>query len=337
MDHAVRARQEQAPIPPWPGDFRTLGAQGEVVYLRSASAPAEAVDAAEPALLVHGFGGSSTNWTDLMGLLRDTVPALACDAVDLPGCGQSPPSPRSRYSVGAQAETVAAVIERSGRGPVHLVGNSLGGAICARVAAARPELVTTLTLISPAMPDLWPRPAMLRFPALCIPGFGNWLLRRTRNLSATTRVELMLAGVYFDPAHMHPLRFAEEVAEVERRDRLDYDEAVLLASARSIVLEYVRRGGGTLWRDAARVVAPTLVLYGSHDKLVDARMAGRAARTFFSGRVVVLSRTGHVAHMEYPAAVAEEIAALLASARTTPDAHVGFGPGRSVRLPSVAS
>jgi len=72
------------------------------------------------------------------------------------------------------------------------------------------------------------------------------------------------------------------------------------------VAEYVRLGRNTLWRDAARVSAPTLVIYGSHDKIVDPRMAGRAARSYPRSRVVVLPRTGHVAQMERPEAVAAE-------------------------------
>jgi pimeloyl-ACP methyl ester carboxylesterase len=65
------------------------------------------------------------------------------------------------------------------------------------------------------------------------------------------------------------------------------------------------------WRDAARITAPSLVIFGSHDRLVDPRLAGRAARAFTHARVVVLPRTGHLAHMEHPHAVAREIGVLL--------------------------
>jgi pimeloyl-ACP methyl ester carboxylesterase len=40
-------------------------------------------------------------------------------------------------------------------------------------------------------------------------------------------------------------------------------------------------------------------------------MAGRAARTFHRARVVVLPRTGHVAQMERPGAVAAEFGRML--------------------------
>jgi pimeloyl-ACP methyl ester carboxylesterase len=323
------------PIPAWPGEFVSLGENGDV-FVRSAPAVRGGAGDAEPALCVHGFGGSSTNWTDLMQLLSGAVtvdgavaelaldPVFDCDAIDLPGFGFSPPAEDRSSSVSGQAATVAAFIERRGRGPVHLIGNSLGGAVCTRVAATRPELIRTLTLIAPAMPDLWPRPASARFPALCVPGFGGWLLRRAQTLSAKTRVELSLATVYFDRSCVHPDRLAEEIAEVERRDKLPYGEAVLLRCARSIVTEYLRRGSGSLWRDAASVMAPSLVIYGSHDRLVDPRMAGRAARAFRGGRVVVLPRTGHVAQMERPAAVAAELRRMITSPAC---AYGGHGDG----------
>ena len=316
------------PIPAWPGRFITAG-RAEL-FVRSA--PAE--PGAEPALCVHGLGGASTNWTDLMDQLRRPDPPgrdgqpgvdspwppwpgghpLACAALDLPGHGHSPQAPDGDYTVRAQAATVARLIEQQGRGPVHLIGNSLGGAVCTKLAATRPDLISTLTLVSPALPDLRPRPVPARISTLRVPGLGPWLIRRAGKIPARQRVEITLRDVYFDPAVVHPDRVAEEVAEVERQDRLGYPGDVLLQSAKGVVAEYLRRGPQTLWRDAARVSAPVLAVYGSHDRLVAPRMAARAARTFPHARVVILQRTGHVAMMERPAEVAREMRIMLAEA-----------------------
>jgi pimeloyl-ACP methyl ester carboxylesterase len=297
-----------APIPPWPGRLRVVG--GAEVFVRSVPA----TPGAEPGLCVHGLGGSSVNWTDLMDELRqpgpppgEAGPLIACDALDLPGNGHSPPSPDGDYSVAAQAAVAARLIEQRGRGPVHLIGNSLGGAVCTHLAARRPELVSTLTLISPALPDLRPRPIPARISAVRVPGIGPWLVRRAAKVPARQRVALTLRDVYFDPARVHPDRIAAEVAELERYDSLGYAADVLLGSAKGVIAEYFRRGPQALWRGAAQVRAPVLAVYGSHDRLVDPRMAGRAARTFPNARVVVLPRTGHVAQMERPAEVAGEM------------------------------
>jgi pimeloyl-ACP methyl ester carboxylesterase len=301
------------PIPAWPGELVALGA--DEVFVRAAPAAADA----EPALFVHGLGGSSQNWTDLMDLLREPAtagqqPALACEAIDLPGFGYSPPPASAGYGITARAAAVIALLDQRQRGPVHLVGNSLGGAVCTRVAARRPDLVRTLTLISPALPDLRPRTLPLRLTVICLPAVGPWLMAKFQQLPAEARSSRTIRDVFGDPSLMHPQRRIEEAAELIRRDQLSYAAAAFVGSARSLVAEYTRVGRGTLWHDAARVTAPALVIHGSHDRLVHPAMAGRAARAFRSGRAVVLPGVGHVAMMERPDLVAGEMRTLLAAA-----------------------
>ncbi len=290
------------PIPHWPGRLVDLG--DHQVYVRSAPSG----EGAEPALFVHGLEGSSRNWTDLMDLLR---PVLACEAVDLPGFGDSPPRADGRYSIAALARTVVALIEKQPATKVHLIGNSLGGAVCVKVAATRPELIRSLTLVSPALPDSRPRLDLIRFPVMSLPRVGPRLVRQYQVLPAERRVADVITTCYGEPELFQQARFAAEVSELSRRDELGYAASVLIGSVRTLTAEFLRKGRHSAWRDAARVTAPTLVIYGSRDRLVDARMAGRAAHQFADARVVVLPRTGHVAHMERPAAVADELGILL--------------------------
>jgi len=284
------------PIPHWPGRLVSTG--DHEVFVRSAPVPDSG---AEPALFVHGLEGSSRNWTDLMDLLRSR---LACEAMDLPGFGDSPPRPDGRYSIAALAQTVIALIGKRQRGPVHLIGNSLGGAVAVKVAATRPDLIRTLTLISPALPDLRPRLDLVRFPVVGLPRLGPRLIRQYQAaLPPERRVAAVIATCYSNPGLYPQARFAAEVAELGRRDSLEYAVAALMGS--------VRKGRHSPWRDVARITAPSLVIYGQHDRLVDPRAAGRAAHVFADARIVVLPRTGHVAQMERPGLVAAEIGILL--------------------------
>jgi pimeloyl-ACP methyl ester carboxylesterase len=312
------------PIPHWPGRLVSVG--DHEVFVRSAPAP----DDAEPALCVHGLEGSSRNWTELIDLLRSR---LACEAMDLPGFGDSPPRPDGRYTIAALAQTVIALIGKHGK-PVHLIGNSLGGAVCVKVAATRPDLIRTLTLISPALPDSRPRMDLLRFPVMSLPRLGTRIVKQYQVLPPERRVADVITTCYGDPALFQQARFATEVTELTRRDELGYAASVLVGSVRTLTAEFVRKGRHSAWRDAARVTAPTLVIYGSRDRLVDARMAGRAAHQFADARVVVLPRTGHVAHMEHPDVVAAEIGILLGIpggfGRLTQE-RAGEGNTRSVR------
>jgi pimeloyl-ACP methyl ester carboxylesterase len=297
------------PVPHWPG--RLVGVPAGQVYVRSAPA----IAGAEPAVFIHGLGGSSTNWTDLMDLLSRPVegqpaaPVLACAAIDLPGFGSSPPG--SDYSINAHAATVVQLIEEQGLGPVHLIGNSMGGAVSTRVAAARPDLVRTLTLVSPALPDLRPRLLPMRLALATLPGVGPVIIAALRRLPAESRTDRAIRDVYSDPGIVHPARRRAEIVEVLRRDSLIYANEALIMTARSLVSEYFKVGKRSLWRDAALSAAPALIVHGSHDRLVNPVMAAKAARAFPAARVLVLAGVGHVAMMERPALVATEIRAFL--------------------------
>jgi pimeloyl-ACP methyl ester carboxylesterase len=70
-------------------------------------------------------------------------------------------------------------------------------------------------------------------------------------------------------------------------------------------------GSGSLWRVARRIEAPTLVIGGTLDKLVDVRVAPQVARTVQDGRLLLLEGVGHVAQMEVPELVARAVVALL--------------------------
>ena len=287
------------PVQHWPGRSVDLGG-GDQVYL--AQPPWSATGERDLVLCVHGMSGAATNWTDLMAEL---APDFDCAGVDLPGSGFSaPPARRSGYSVRALAKTMIRLIETLDRGPVHLVGNSMGGAISIRVAAARPDLVKTLTLISPVLPDLRPHMSTIHFPILALPFVGRAMTRYWARVPAENRV----AGVYraccYDPAILHPERFAQEVAALRRLDELGYGGATLVGAARTLVAETLTPRPLSLWRAAERVQAPALVLFGSHDRLMSPALAAPAARAFKNAQVEVLPHIGHIGQMERPDLIA---------------------------------
>jgi pimeloyl-ACP methyl ester carboxylesterase len=318
-------------VPHWTGELVELPG-GERVYVASTSDPGEGpararrllslsgdpgpgLEAAEPVLCVHGMAGSTTNWTDFMAEIAGD---FDCDAIDLPGSGWSPPpATMTGYSIASLATIVTRVIERRGREPVHLVGNSMGGLISVRVAATRPDLVRTLTLISPAMPDRLIHPSVIRFPLLGVPKVGEWLLGRADVFPAESRVRAAMNAIFHDAAALNPQRFREAVAEMERRVALGYANESLAGAARAITAEYLRpaRSAANAWRLARAVSCPVLAIYGSHDRLVNPKMAGRAAREFADCHVIVLPYTGHVAQMEHPERVASEFREFAGAAR----------------------
>ncbi|MDF2705314.1 MAG: alpha/beta fold hydrolase [Nonomuraea muscovyensis] len=287
------------PIPHWPG--RMVGS----VHVRSTPEGAP-----ERAVFVHGLAGAATNWTDLMDELKDDVTG---HAVDLPGAGFSPAPADGDYTIAAHARAVIGLMEETG--PAHLFGNSLGGAVSVRVAAQRPDLVRSLTLVSPALPDLLPRYGPARVAAAATPRLGEWVADRLRFVPAEQRISASFAMVWADMGLVHPVRLHDAVEELRRRDDLPHAAAAMIGSARGIVAEYFRRGEDNLWSQAARVRAPTLIIHGRHDRLVRPAMAAKAGRTFPQVRLVLLPRAGHVAMMEMPGVVAAEARRLIGETR----------------------
>ncbi|MFE6689525.1 alpha/beta fold hydrolase [Streptomyces sp. NPDC057743] len=274
---------------------------------REAPAGAAALDR-EPALFVHGLGGSSQNWSGLMPLLADRLDGVA---LDLPGFGESPPPDDGNYAVTAQARAVIRYLDAAGRGPVHLLGNSMGGAAATRVAAVRPDLVRTLTLISPALPELPPQRTALPTALLAIPGVARLFARLTREWTPEQRTREVLALCYGDPARITPEGLGVHTEEYARRLQLPYFWEAMERATRGLVNAYTLGGQHGLWRQAERVLAPTLLVYGGRDRLVSSRMARRAAAAFRGSRLLTLPEAGHVAMMEYPEVVARAVRELV--------------------------
>jgi len=287
-------------------NLRSVGLPGVTLTVRSRPPVREGLP---PALLVHGLGGSSQNWSDLMPLLDGVV---ASEAIDLPGFGDSPPPDDGDYSITGHARAVIRYLDAQERGPVHLFGNSMGGAIATRVAAVRPDLVRTLTLVSPALPEIRVQRSAVPTGLLALPGVASLFTRITRGWTAEERVRGVMALCYGDPGRVSPEAFQHAVEEMERRLRLPYFWDAMARSARGVVNAYTLGGQHGLWRQAERVLAPTLLVYGGRDQLVAYRMAQRAARAFRDSRLLSLPDAGHVAMMEYPETVATAFRELMA-------------------------
>ncbi len=296
-------RPGQPALPAWPGEQVAVGPYR--LFVRRTPR----YDGAEPAVYVHGLGGASTNWTDLMYLL---APRLAGTAIDLPGFGWSDPPPRRNYRLAMHVRAVEAYVEHSGGEPVHLLGNSLGGAVAVRLAAARPDLVRTLTLVSPALPSLRPqRPGDSQLLLLLVPGVAGLARRRLAHVDPETRGRAVLAACFHEVGRVPAERLADAVAEIRRREELPWSADALLGSLRGLVASYVVRGPSSLWADAARTRCRTLIVWGRHDQLVSVRLARRAHAVIPHSELLVLEDGGHVSQMEHPREVAAAVAAML--------------------------
>ncbi|RKT52691.1 alpha/beta fold hydrolase [Saccharothrix australiensis] len=287
-------------IEPWPGDYVEVA--GHTVHVRRTAGPAGAT-----AVYVHGLGGSATNWTDLAAQLSGHVDG---HALDLPGFGRSEPIPGYTFSMTTHAEVVVGYIESLGVGPVHLFGNSMGGAIALIVASSRPDLVRTLTLVSPAMPDLRPslsRVSDPRLPLAFLPVVGDRVRRRLALVTPRERAQQMLRLCFADPSLVPDCRIDQSVEEYTERSAQPWAGLALGRSTVELIRTWLVPRSRSMWLLPPKVTAPTLVVWGTQDRLVSVRKAPRVARLLPRGRLLVLPRTGHVAQMERPVSVARAV------------------------------
>lgn len=289
-------------VPAWPGHH--VDVDGLSLFTRHC--PSLSQDP-QQAVLLHGLGGGSAAWTDLMDQLRER---MECHAPDMPGFGRSSPPPASSYGVDAQAEAVRALLRTIGE-PVHLFGNSLGGAVAVRVAADDPERVRTLTLIAPTLPDWRLRRPLLEAPLPLVPGVGKLLTRRALRETSLQQAETVLRALAGDPASVPQRRITEAADEIDHLAQQPHAGEAYVRTLRGAVTAYLRRGPTGLWSAAGRIAAPTLAIYGGVDPLVGSSTASRLARVVPRAHVLILPGVGHLAHIERPEQIANAHANLL--------------------------
>jgi pimeloyl-ACP methyl ester carboxylesterase len=283
-----------------PGKSRTVHIGGLVHYVDYGGA-----DDGPAVVLVHGLGGSHLNWDLFAPLL---TPRARVWALDLPGFGRSEPGGR-QTSVQANVAVLQRFLAEVVGEPVVLVGNSMGGMISILAAGERPDAVTGLVLLDPAVPG--PRRALdplvaVTFALYALPFVGERFLwwRRTRQ-SALARVREMLQLCGVDPDRLPAPVIDRSVTLLEEREDVEGMDRAFLAAARSLVKLLVdpRR-----YREAmGSIDDPVLLVHGDRDRLVPVVAARDIARRHPDWRYLELAEVGHVPQLQVPDRLATDV------------------------------
>ncbi|MGB3594154.1 MAG: alpha/beta fold hydrolase, partial [Ornithinimicrobium sp.] len=254
--------------------------------------PAEA----DPVLMLHGIGRSLEDWTEQHALLSQDHRLIS---LDLPGFGYTPAT-SAGMGLKSLADAAVATLDALGEDrPVHLVGNSLGGAVAMNILVRNPDRVRTMALSAPAGFGSEVTPALR---IISINGLGPWLLARSSR-SATWKVERSL---YADRAMVTD-------------ERVDLALALAAVPGRATAFRRALLGVGgirgtkkpwraELLRELAAYPVPTLVVWGEADLVLPSAHLEAAAEAIPHARTVLLPQTGHLPQAER----AEEFAGLCA-------------------------
>ncbi|SFD91177.1 alpha/beta fold hydrolase [Blastococcus tunisiensis] len=285
-------------------------------------------DAPLTVVFVHGYTLSMASWTFQRRTLAARLatgnghrPDARLVFYDQRGHGASGRGAPERSTIDQLARDLAAVLEaRVPRGPVVLVGHSMGGMTIMGLAALRPELfgakVTAAALISTSsgqlaeldfgLPELLTRVRAAVFPV------AAWTMRhrpafaeRTRRVaadvvSAATRA-LSFASPDVDPALV---RYVDSMIAGTPVDVIAEFYPALAGLDETGSLEPLRR-------------VPTLVLTGDKDSLIPMAHSELLLERLPQAEYVVVPDAGHMVLLEKPTVVTERIAELLRRAGAT--------------------
>ncbi|MEO8634365.1 MAG: alpha/beta fold hydrolase [Gemmatimonadales bacterium] len=228
-------------------------------------------------LLLHGYGESLLTWRYL---LDRVAPHYQILAIDLPGFGLSD-KPDTSYDYPAYQRWLGDLLTGQTRGPIIVVGHSMGGQLAAGLALDHPDRVVAAVLIDPAGGGLTP---LVTDSAGQVRSSAYWILSRI--------------GYALPPHDKAWLREPSGGAGYE----LTADSNAAIA-ARRVVEQF---DFAALAGRFAEIRQPVLLLWGRQDPTIPLSIGERIAATLPCRRFVVLQAL-HRPHQTVPDTVAAEL------------------------------
>lgn len=248
-------------------------------------------------LLVHGFGDSFLSWEGWIDALSKDFRVIT---LDLPGHGLTRAPADFAPSPEAQVKFVGDLVTALDVKSYAIAGSSMGGGVAWRTALAHRDTVWGLVLVDAAG---WPNAARgeppLAFKLLGTP-VGRFLLETVETRPITTQ---SLKANFVDASIVTPA-FVDRWVAVQRAP-----------GHRPILMRSFGAAGGSATAEAlADIRAPTLVLWGEKDQLLDVASAHKFAEAIPGAKLTIYPNVGHLPQLEIPAQSSADAAAFLKQA-----------------------
>lgn len=235
-------------------------------------------------LLVHGLGAFIESWAWTIAGLRDRYTVVA---FDFPGFGFSDPVPTAFAPEGAAAFLLSFMDALRIRSAAF-IGSSLGGAIAAMAAGRVPGRCSALILSAPA--GFAPRvPAATRLATL--PLVGEVCVAAIRRAPVLGVRSALVRRTHLPPVLVETARRAFTQGAAGASCLRIVRATVGLRGIRPEVIARVRTA-------AERVTAPTLLIWGTRDRVVPVDQAAAVARVIRHARTHLMPGAGHAPFIE---------------------------------------
>lgn len=251
-------------------------------------------DGPETLVLIHGLMLASESWEAQVAHFAARYRVIT---FDLRGQGRS-----AHVAAGLDLDNLAAdaveLIHALKAGPCHLVGFSMGTFVAMRVAARRPQLVRTLTLIGPSA-EAEEAENLPRYRLLI--ALVKWLGPRP---FVRPLMKILFGDTFLNDAARRPE--ADRWRRYLRRLPRDLHRAAAASAGRRAIAH-----------ELSAILAPTLIVSGAEDRPISPDKARAVHAAIAHSRFVPIPATGHAVMIERP----ETFNALLEAFLARPDGH----------------
>ena len=242
----------------------------------------------EPLLLIHGTGGSRSQWKPIIDLLAADRELLL---VDLPGHGQSDPPPEDvPHTPIGYAQVLAGVLDELGIGTAHAAGNSAGGWTALELA----KLGRSRSVVGLAPAGLWPK----RDPWQCV--------MQLRSQHALGRVFAPLTPRVMRSQAGRTMLLRGTMAKPRQIPANDAIELAMTFARTPTFASHLAATRRERFRDGRGISVPVTIAWGDTERLIPAK-ARRRDELPAHTRFVTLSGCGHTPMWDDPPLVARTI------------------------------
>jgi pimeloyl-ACP methyl ester carboxylesterase len=246
-------------------------------------------------VLLHGFGDSYTTWE---GWVDELKPQFHIISLDFPGHGLTRAPQGVTLSGEGLADFVDAFAAKLALPKFAVAGNSMGGGAAWQLAVRHPERVSALILVDAAgfANDKPPADVPLAFKILRYP-IGRKILAKIDNKPL---IDQGLKTDVYDKTVITPL-IVDRFAEFQRAP-----------GHREILMSVnVLQNGTSTAQLLSGVKAPTLILWGESDPLIEPAAAKKFAAAIPGSQLITYPKVGHLPQLEIPQRSAADAAAFL--------------------------
>lgn len=244
----------------------------------------------ENVLLIHGFGGSYYNFEALSKKLAINYRVIN---IDLPGSGLSDFNNTSDPNINffnEYSDYFKFLMDTLKLDTLHVVGNSLGGAMAYTIAANSNKKIIDLVLLNSAGYEL---------DKVIVKGAGPMRFKWTKNLVKRGVPNFVIKYFVVHPfADKSKLDTSELKFDYVLSNRAgNYDTQIDLASSHQYPDTSIIKN----------IKCPTLILWGKEDNIIPVSHASKFGRDIPNSEIKIYSPCGHMPQMEIVDSVYEDI------------------------------